>query len=97
MLKDEKAKMKDLRKGFVFFMEQEKADLKRHAKVMRAAKLEQKIQEVDAPKEWWEDDKLYHPISHETLDKNEWLDVSQMAENFPPYEPVMIDQDQTSD
>ncbi len=56
-------------------MDQEKADLKRHAEVVRAMRLSQKTQEIDAPKEWWEDDQLYRPISKETLSKNEWLDV----------------------
>ncbi len=72
-------------------MDQEKADLKRHAEVVRAMRFQQKTQEVDAPKEWWEDDQLYRPISKETLSKNEWLDIDQNAEDFPPYEPVVID------
>ena len=39
MLTDRRATLKDLRKGFVFFMDQEKKDIKRHIAIQRAQKL----------------------------------------------------------
>ena len=96
MMKYRKAKMKDLRKGFVFFMDQEKTDMKRHAAVQRALKLQQKTVEVDGPKEWWEDGQMFRTITEWTLQKNEWLDVDQIPENSPPYTQIVIDHLQPS-
>ena len=39
MLTDRKATMRDLRKGFVFFMDQEKADLRRHIAMRKTLKM----------------------------------------------------------
>ena len=60
LLTDRKATVKDLRKGFIFFMDSEKKDLKRHDAIQKALRLQRKTYEVDeitnnAPKEWWED------------------------------------------
>jgi len=72
MLADRKATMRDLRKGFVFFMDQEKKDIKRHQAIEKAMKLQQKTEDLDAPKKWFEDEQLFRPISEWTLQKNEW-------------------------
>lgn len=72
MLADRKATMRDLRKGFVFFMDQEKKDIKKHQAIERAMKLQQKTEDLDAPKKWFEDEQLFRPISEWTLQKNEW-------------------------
>ena len=55
MLSDRKASMKDLKKGFVFFMDQEKKDIKRFIQIEMVHKQAQQTYELDAPKEWWED------------------------------------------
>jgi len=38
MLKDRKASMRDLKKGFVFFMDMEKRDINTHVQVEKAIK-----------------------------------------------------------
>lgn len=51
LLTDRKATVKDLRKGFVFFMDAEKKDLKRHIAIQKALRLQRsesrKAYEVD--------------------------------------------------
>ena len=47
--------------------------------------------ELDAPKEWWEDEQIFRPISEWTLQKNEWLDINQTPEDRPPYAPELYD------
>ena len=59
--------MRDLKKGFVFFMDQEKKDIARFIKREKALKAAQQTYEVDAPKEWWEDGQLFRPITEWTL------------------------------
>jgi len=48
--------------------------------------------ELDAPKEWWEDEQIFRPISEWTLQKNEWLDLDQAPETCPPYVPQIYDE-----
>ena len=48
-------------------------------------RLKAKTQEVDAPKEWWEDEQLFRPITEWTLQKNEWLDLGENPEDHPPH------------
>ena len=67
MLTDRRATLKDIRKGFIFFIDQEKKDIKRHIAIQRAQKIQSQTEEVDAPKEWWEDEQMYRPISEWTL------------------------------
>ena len=67
MLADRKATMRDLRKGFVFFMNQEKKEIRKHQAIDRAVKLRQKTKDLEAPKKWFEDEQLYKPISEWTL------------------------------
>jgi len=67
MLTDRKASMRDLKKGFVFFMDMEKRDIRTHVLKEKAKKLMQKTFEVDAPKPWWEDEKNLRPITEWTL------------------------------
>ena len=55
LLTDRRANMKDLKKGFVFFMDQEKKDIKRFIQIEMAHKQAQQTYELDAPCEWWED------------------------------------------
>ena len=80
MLADRKAAMRDLRKGFVFFMDQEKKDIRKHQAIKRALKLQQKTEDLDAPKKWFEDEQLFRPISEWTLQKNEWQDFDEGVE-----------------
>ena len=86
MLTDRKANMKDLKKGFVFFIDQEKKDIERFAKYERAMKLGRKTEEIPDDeeiggskggppvKQWWEDVLYFRPITEWTLQKNEWLE-----------------------
>ena len=89
MLKDRKASMRDLKKGFVFFMDMEKRDINTHVQVEKAIKQNQKTQEVDAPKMWWEDELIFRPITEWTLQRNEWLDTNESADQRPSYTPMM--------
>ena len=89
MLTDRPATMKDLKKGFMFFMEQEKKEIKKLVAMTNARKMA--LNELggengggaaasdrneDEPFEWWDDEfDLYRPITEWTLQRNEWLDV----------------------
>ena len=77
LLQNRKANINDLNKGFVFFMEQERAQIKKVRNEER--KKRSKVQEVPdgqpEPKEWWDDAQNFHPISEWTLQRNEWVDV----------------------
>ena len=84
--------MRDLRKGFVFFMDQEKKDIKRHQAIEKAMKLQQKTEDLDAPKQWFEDEQLFRPISEWTLQKNEWQDFDEGADKVQPaYTPQLLE------
>ena len=96
MLDRKRATLRNLRKGLRFFMDLEKKELDKRAKFERARKMKSQIQEVDAPKEWWEEDQLYRPITEWTLQKNEFLDINQDASEVPSYKPTMIN-DETQD
>ena len=69
LLHSRKANINDLKKGFVFFMEQEKKELKRVRNKMKEQ--QQKVCEVvdgeEETKEWWDDSPDFHPISEWTL------------------------------
>ena len=69
LLHSRKANVNDLKKGFVFFMDQEKAELRQIRNKMRAKKMQ--VQEVnpgkEEAKEWWDDSPDFHPISEWTL------------------------------
>ena len=96
MLDRKRATLRNLRKGLRFFMDLEKKELDRRAKFERARKMKSQIQELDVPKEWWEEDQLYRPITEWTLQKNEFLDIDQDASEVPSYQPTMIN-DETQD
>ena len=98
MLADRKATMKDLKKGFVFFMEQEKKDIQRYARIERALKMAKKTEEITEEeakgppvRQWWEDEQYFRPITEWTLQKNEWLPNDMSAEDMPPYEAEAFD------
>jgi len=86
LLTDRKATLRDLRKGFVFFMDQEKKDIKKYVAAEKAKRMMAQTYEVDAPKVWWEDEQLFRPITEWTLQKNEWLEVeaSEQREAYAP-------------
>lgn len=69
LLQNRKANINDLNKGFVFFMDQERAQIKKVRNEER--KKRAKVQEVPdgqpEPKEWWDDTQNFHPISEWTL------------------------------
>ena len=71
LLHNRKANINDLKKGFIFFMDQEKAEIKKIRNRMRKHK--EKVQELkgdgqeEQSKEWWDDSADYHPISEWTL------------------------------
>lgn len=50
----------------------------------------QKTEEVDAPKDWWEDEGVFYPISTYTLQKNEYLD-QKSATRPAPYAPERLE------
>lgn len=87
--------MKDLRKGFIFFIDQEKKEIK---KLMAMSKAKQQNEEektgvpaIEQPLEWWDEDfELCRPINEWTLQRNEWLDIGMEASQVPPYVPVKI-------
>ena len=64
---DKHATLKQLRKGWVFLMEQEKRDLAKMVQLKKAQKSLAQIEEVDGPKEWWEEETLIRPITERTL------------------------------
>lgn len=45
---------------------------------------------MDAPKQWWEDEQIFRPITEWTLQKNEWLDIGKDPDDSPSYTPQMI-------
>ena len=75
LLRSRKANTTDLKKGFVFFMEQEKTELKRVRNKMK--QLKQKMREIGDGKEKWDDSPEFHPISEWTLQRNEYYDIRQ--------------------
>ena len=90
MLDRRSVTLRNLRKGLRFFMDLEKKELKKRAKIERARKMKNQEQEIVARKEWWEEDQLYRPITEWTLQKNEFLDVDQDASEVPSYQPTTI-------
>ena len=95
MLTDRRATMKDLRKGFIFFIDQEKKEIKKLMAMSKARQLHEKEESgasaTEQPKEWWDDDyEFYRPINEWTLQRNEWLDINMEAIQVPPYVPQMI-------
>ena len=80
---ERKATIKDLKKGFVFFMDKEKIELAR----MRAkSRLRRKITnqtDEPSPQEWWAEEDLFRPISEYTLQQNEYMDCSKDTQEAP--------------
>ena len=86
MLTDRPATMRDLKKGFLFFLEQEKKEIKKLVAMTNARKIHNQTEEGkeqsaetdrngQEPYEWWDDEfDLYRPITEWTLQRNEWLD-----------------------
>lgn len=105
ILTDRKATVKDLKKGFVFFIDQEKKDIERYAKIERAMNMTKKTEEVfddeeagghtggPPVKQWWEDVLYFRPITEWTLQKNEWLEFGEHEMSHPPYEAQVYDPD----
>ena len=96
---DRRATMGDLRKGFVFFMVEERKEIKKLVAMSKARKLQMQDQDLKdtsyTPKEWWTDDvEIYRPVTEWTLQRNEWLDLGQDATQIPPYTPKKINLDQ---
>ena len=91
LLHSRKANVNDLKKGFVFFMDQEKAELRQIRNKMRAKKMQ--VQEVtpgkEEAKEWWDDSPDFHPISEWTLQVNEYYDIRKEAQQGP-YSPRFV-------
>ena len=90
MLDRRPARMRNLRKGFVFLMDQEKKELQKRAKMEKARKMQMQAQEQNTAKEWWEDEQIYRAVSEYTLQANEWLDIDDDAADRPPYQPVKL-------
>ena len=71
--KSSKVSKKELKRGLMFFVDQEKIEIER----MKAkAKLRKKvISQTDdkAVVDWLDDDSIYQPISEYTLQRNEYL------------------------
>ena len=85
LLHSRKANVNDLKKGFVFFMDQEKSELRQIRNKMRQKKTV--VKEVEGgkeeAKEWWDDSPDFHPISEWTLQVNEYYDVSREVQQGP--------------
>ena len=69
LLQNRKANINDLNKGFVFFMDQERAQIKkvRNEERRKRAKVQEVPDGQPEPKEWWDDTQNFHPISEWTL------------------------------
>ena len=91
LLHSRKANINDLKKGFVFFMDQEKAELRQIRNKMRQKKTV--VKEVEGgkeeAKEWWDDSPDFHPISEWTLQVNEYYDIAKEAQQGP-YAPRYV-------
>ena len=69
---DRRATMNDVKKGFVFFMLEEKKEIQKTVARSKARKLLMQDQDVKdtskTPLEWWADDVLlYRPVTEWTL------------------------------
>jgi hypothetical protein len=83
LMTERKATIKDLKKGFVFFMDKEKIELARmRAKSRLRRKITNQIDEP-SPQEWWAEEDLFRPISEYTLQQNEYMDSSKDTQETP--------------
>lgn len=102
-LPDRRAKMRDLRKGFVFFIELEKKEIKRSIARHKARQLqlsekaraaEDEAENDDEFRYEWladQEDKVYMPITDWSLILNEWADLDLAASQTPPpFQPKKI-------
>ena len=92
LMNGQKTSLKQLKKGFVFFLDQEKQQLARmKQKILLRRKLIGKTGDSKAI-EWWAEEDLFRPISEYTLQKNEYLDVSKDVQDAP-YAPKLVNND----
>ena len=93
--------MKDVRKGFLFYIELEKREIRKAKASHRARKLLGKAEQEEESKfsafrEILEEERqMFKSIYECTLDRNEWLEEGQAQEEASPFTPIENDAEES--